>query len=158
MTGFQITKEGGKLVARGSGDKTAFEEAVRSFVLKEISAMPTWLSADDVEKARIAGSRLAWHLGYGRLAWPDTDPPLEIVDVWRTDMLRGNAVVFYRCQKSECLRCHDPGAPWSSHLKTIRADGLDAVGAGVEVEVRHGKKREAEFVLVDQPVFVAVPT
>ena len=115
--------------------------------------MPTWLGADGIEEARVAGKRLVWHPGYDRPAWPDTDPPLDIVCVWRTDMLRGNVVVFYRCQRSDCVRCHNPEAPWSSHLKTIRADGLDGIGAGAEVEVRRGKRRETETVVVDQPVF-----
>jgi hypothetical protein len=43
--------------------------------------------------------------------------------------------------------------PWSSHFRIIRPDGLDRIGAGVEVEIRRGRRRESEMVLVDQPVF-----
>jgi len=150
----EIAREKGQLVARGGGDREAVEKAVREFVAAEIALMPPWLSPDMVEEARLAGKRLSWHPRYDRPAWPDTDPPLEIVEVWRSDMLRGNSVVFYRCQRADCIRCHNPEAEWSSHLKTIRSDGLDGTGAGVEVEVRRGKRRETEVVLVDQPVFV----
>lgn len=151
---FEVTKEEGRLVARGTGDSADLEEAVRAFVSAGIAAMPPWLSAEAIEKARLAGKRLVWHPNYDRPAWPDAGPPLEIVDVWRTDMLRGNTVVFYRCQQPDCRRCRNPEAPWSSHLKTIRADGLDGIGASVEVEVRRGRRRETEIVLVDQAVFV----
>lgn len=158
MSGFEIARENGKLVARGTGDIAALEDAVRAFVLAEISTVPPWLGPDEIEEARRVGKRLAWHPNYDRPAWPDADPPLDIIDVWRTDMLRGNTVVFYRCQRSDCARCRNPEASWSSHLKTIRADGLDEIGAGAEVEVRRGKKREMEIVLVNQPVFVLEET
>jgi len=154
MSGFEISREERKLVARGAGDKVSFEEAVRAFVLNEIAEMPPPLSTDAVEEAQAAGKRIVWHPNYDRSTWPDTDPPLEIVEVWRSDMLRGDRVVFYKCQQPNCCRCRNPLAEWSSHLKTIRADGLDAVGVGVEVEVRRGKKRETVVALVDQPVFV----
>jgi hypothetical protein len=150
---FEITRENGRLVARGTGDTAALGEAVSAFVSAEIAAMLPWLSAEAVREAGLAGKRLTWHPNYDRPAWPDTDPPLEIVDAWKTDMLRKNTVVFYRCQRPDCRRCRNPEAPWSFHLKTIRPDGLDATGAGAEVEVRRGKRRETEIVLVDQPVF-----
>jgi hypothetical protein len=155
---FEITRENGRLLARGTGDAPALEEAVRAFVSAEIAAMPVWLPADAVEEARAIGKRLLWHPGYDRPAWPDTDPPLEIVHVWRSKMLHPNCVVFYKCQRNDCLRCHNPEAEWSSHHKTIRPDGMDYSGAAVEVEIRRGKRRDTMTVLVDQPVFVLEET
>lgn len=149
MSGIEVSRENDQLVAKGGGNAEEVAGAVRAFVAAENAGLPC-LAPRDVGLA----ASVAWHPRYMRLAWPDKDPPLEVVEVWTTEMLRGNSVVFYRCRDRECLRCHNPNAPWSLHLKTIRPDGFDAVGAAVEVEVRRGKRRESVMVLVDQPVFV----
>lgn len=149
MTGIDVSRENGLLVAKGAGDAETVAEAVRAFVAAENTGA-SGLTPLEITLV----PRLAWHSNYIRSAWPDKDPPLEVVEVWITKMMRRNAVVFYRCQDLGCLRCHNPDAPWSSHLKIIRPDGNDAIGAAVEVEVRRGKKRETIVVLVDQPVFV----
>jgi hypothetical protein len=153
----EIIRENEQLVVRGmrSGeDREVIENAVRDFITAEIAVGIPCLSVDMIKEAWLAGKRLFWHPHYDRLAWPDTDSPLEIVDVWYSDMLRGDSVIFYKCQRIDCPRCHDPKAKWSSHFKIIRSDGLDGAGAGLEVEIRRGKKRETEVILVDQPVFV----
>lgn len=155
MRGIEIARENGLLVARGDGGTEAVVEAARAFVAAEIAAMPRWLDADMVEEARRAGLKIAWHGSYDRPAWPDTDPPLEVVEVWRSVAFLGEAIVFYRCTDPGCLRCRNPDAPWSAHLKALRANGLDKFGAAAEIEIRRGKRRETIIALVDQPVFVA---
>ncbi len=157
MAGIVVSRAGGKLVASGGGDAAAIEEAVRAFIAAERAGSAPCLVPDGIEEARAAGRRLSWHPDYDRPAWPDMDPPLEIVSVWRPASVHPNCVVFYRCPRTECQRCHNPEAEWSSHHKTIRSDGLDAFGAAVEVETGRGKRRDTLMVLIDQPVFVPAP-
>jgi len=147
----EISRENGNLIVKGGGDIASVTEAIRAFVTVELSHLPACLKPDAISP----NCKLTWHPGYTRSAWPDKDH-LEIIEVWRSNMLGKNVVVLYRCEDSGCPRCRNPEMPLSCHLKMIRDDGFDAVGAGLDVEVRRGKKRETITILVDQPVFMLV--
>jgi hypothetical protein len=155
----EISKENGSLIARGGGSSEEIEKAVRDFVTKEIAEAVPFLSASEVERVFIDGKKLAWHPNYNREAWCDGEQPLEVVNVWVTKYLHPNVFIGYRCSNPNCRRCRNPYAGLLGHFKILQPNGLDKVGAGLEVEVRRGKKRETEMMLVDEPVFVlALPT
>lgn len=150
----EIFKENRSLIVRGGGSYEEIEKAVRDFVTKEIAEAVPFLSSDEVEQAFFDGKKLTWHPNYNHEAWHDGEQPLEVVDVWRTSYLHPNIFIGYCCSNFNCRRCRNPYAGLLGHFKILQPNGLDKVGAGLEVEVRRGKKRETEMILVDEPVFV----
>jgi len=154
MIGPEITKENGQLIVRGGRDFETVRQAVCLFVETEIKNGSPCLLPSEVEQAFLTGKRLTWHADYNWEAWCDGRQPLEIIDVWTPSSLSPNTYIGYRCSHPECHRCKSSHSKWSQHFKILRPNGLDHIGKGVEVEIRRGKKRESEMVLVDQPVFV----
>lgn len=155
MAGATVNRENGLLIVRGSEDHNQVLDLVHNFINTEIREGQKCLTQDDIEQAFLEGKKLTWHPKYDfEFWWRDGKQPLEVTSIWKPNSLHPCILVEYKCSITGCIHCKDSNAKWLHHFKIVRPDGLDYIGKGEEVEIRHGKRRETETLLVDEPVFI----